>query len=187
MPPAHGLEVDEGAGTGFQPILDDAVPDDIDVPVVGGDQTEGPVRICLIGLPIQAERERAVLSESDIDQPGVGAVHPQGQMVERGPERGTAPDPSRQQGDLVAEGGEQLGEHAVEFVAEAPATTPQDLVGQVRGHQTDRLRQVDAQVLERHGAKMRQVKTAQLLGVGHLGSFDTEPVKVAIDVRGVQG
>ena len=87
-------------------------------------------------------------------------------MVERRAGRAVvAVDPRGDAPHLSAQALEQAREGPVELIAEAAAPPADDLVNQVRLVQRDRLAQVNAQVLKRHGRQVRPVQVAQRLRV----------------------
>jgi hypothetical protein len=104
---------------------------------------------------VEPQRMVAEAAEADVGQPRpvVVGVDPQGEMVERRPQPAGGGDAGGQERHRVAERRQQRRERPVELVAEpAPAAVDQ-LVDQGRRFEHDRLAQLDAEVLERHGAQ----------------------------------
>src|SRR6516162_3888993 len=73
----------------------------------------------------------------------------------------------------------QQREGTVEFVAEAAAPPGDDLGDQVGLVQGDGLAQVNAQVLERHGALVRQMQRAERGRVQYRGPAGPDAVQVS--------
>ncbi len=101
-------------------------------------------------------------------------------MVERRPGHRPVEHAGGEQGHPVAERGEQRGERAVEFVAEAAAPPPDHLVEQRAFAQHDRLAEVDGEVLERDGPQVRALQDPQCGEVGQPGARHADPCQVGV-------
>ena len=181
LPPARGNELVQPAGAPFDPVLRLAVLEHLHVGLWRVGQQEPGGGIVLRVAAVEQQRVDAVAAEADVGEPGpapVGRADDQGQMIERRPEPGLAVHTRRDPRDLGAQGLQQQRERPVELVAEAPPAPGHDLVEQGAGVQRDRLRQVNAEVLERHGHLVGAVQGAQRRGVGPARTRGTDAAQV---------
>jgi len=94
-------------------------------------------------------------------------------MAERDAQAPVLAEHARRQAlDREAEVDEELGEQAVQLVAEAAAPAANDLVEQPVGAKPDLLAGVDAEVLERHRQEVRELE----IGENGRGRFSRAPV-----------
>jgi len=100
-------------------------------------------------------------------------------VVERRPEPVLAVHPRGHPPHLRAERLQQQRERPVELVAKAATPPHDDLVKQVGGRERDRLGQVDAQVLERHGQQMGLVQLTKCRLIGSRWPGDTDAAEIA--------
>lgn len=82
-------------------------------------------------------------------------------MVEGRSEPVGAPHPRAEASDVGAERFEQVGEQAVELVAEPAAPAAHDLVEQGVAVEGDRHAEVDVEVLERHVLEVERLELGQ--------------------------
>ena len=177
LPEAGGPEVGQPIWPRVQPILRLAALEHVNVRTDIVD-VEPAGRIVLRLAGVQPERLRGELPESDIDQIGPIQRHPDRHVIERRAVALRTVHPRLQQLDAIAEMAEQCPEETVEFVAEAAATAYHDLLEELILVQDDRLAQMDAEVLERHGAQMRSLQQPQPHVVGWAGVARTDPLQI---------
>ena len=89
-------------------------------------------------------------------------------MVEWGSKRLSIPDSRAQSHDVVAELFEEPGEQSVQLIAKATPASLQDLGRKDPQLQTDRLTQVDTEVLERDRLQVSAMEFPQESGVTRL-------------------
>ena|ERR1700733_3118889 len=95
-------------------------------------------------------------------------------MVEWGSKRPSVPDSRAQSRDVIAELVEEPGEQSVQLITEATPASLEDLGRKRRRLQTDRLSQVDTEVLERDRLQMSAVERPQELAVTRLSTLKGE-------------
>src|SRR5580704_12193914 len=183
LPPAGGNEVGQGPSPQLDPVLRLAVLEHLDVAVRGVGQQEPASRILLLGPAVQHQRTDAVPAEAHIRQPraaAVGKAYEQRQVVIWRPEPLCAVHARGSPRYLGAQRLQQERERPVEFVAEPAPPVADDLGYQVVFVQRDRLAQVDAQVLERHGDLVSPVQHTKRRCVGGQRRSETDPLQIGL-------
>jgi len=141
-------------------------------------------------IAVHAERHERGVAEPHVRKPGPRAIHAEGQVVEGHPERPLRPvDSGGEESHTEAQRLKKGGVKAVQLVAEAAPTEPDDLLEEPLLVEDDRLARRDVEILEGHGEEMGRLKPPEGLRVGRDGAVPSDPPQVRrrLDVGQGQG